>query len=154
MQAVFLPLVTMAVADVSRDFLNGTAVNAGRSILNSFSKGTVFVIAAIINMVLTFVGTMFFIIPGLIVTVWLYFFDYAIIYDDAGSIESLKQSKKLVKGQFFKIAVYILFINLVSSILSNIVYYIFGGISMFFAGEVLVRTLTDIPCLRGFSFLP
>ncbi len=158
MQALFLPLVTMAVADATGDYLKNEAVSAKKSILNSVSKGTVFIAAAIINLVLCLVGSMFFVIPGLIFTVWFYFFTYEIIYNNSGVIESLARSKALIKGSFLKMAVYVLFLNILSVMIDNFVSLILGFLTYLAAGEVFVRTImifgeTYVVCVASILYL-
>jgi len=56
-------------------------------------------IAAII-----FAGSILFLIPGLIFAIWYYFVNYVIIFEDQKNLGSLKTSKQLVVGRWFKMA--------------------------------------------------
>ena len=158
MEFVFWPLITAAVADLSGDYLNNVPVSAKKSILNSLSRGTTIAVASILHMALCVGGMMIFLIPGLIFSVWFYFFVYEIIYNNAGVVESLMNSKRLVKGAFFKIAIYLLFLNLLSSALSNIISMFIGGLVVITAGEVFVRVVMSfagayIECVLSVLYL-
>lgn len=57
----------------------------------------------ILTVLIVFGGTLLFIIPGILFAVWFSFSSYAFIFDGTGIRESLRTSKKLVKGRFWKV---------------------------------------------------
>ncbi len=136
-QAVLYPLVTTAIADAARDSLSGRNVDVKKSVQNALSKGAVIMISAAIYWIGVAVGMMFFVIPGIIMLVWWYFFEYAVIFDDADIIGSFKLSKRLVDGKWFKTAVYILIISIINNMITRTVSFFIGALQLFFIGDIL-----------------
>ncbi len=54
--------------------------------------------------VIVAVGSVLFLIPGLIFAVWYYFVNYVVIFEDHTNLTSLKTSKQLVVGRWFSMA--------------------------------------------------
>lgn len=103
-QSMMIPLITMAVARITKSYATGAEVDSRKAMLEAFSKGSVLIAAALISdMVIG--GGMMLIIPGLIFMVHLYFYVYAIMLDDKGIWSSLSYSISLVKGYFLKTAI-------------------------------------------------
>ena len=140
-QALIYPLVTIAVADAAGDSLNGRVVDAKKSVLNALSKGTVVMVSAVIYWIAVVIGLMFFIIPGIILLVLWYFYEYTIIFDDAGIIGSFKMSMDLVKGKWFKTAGYILLISVVNGLITRTLTFFIGALQLFFIGDVLFMVI-------------
>jgi len=157
-QSLFMPLVTTAVADGTKDALCGINSDAKRSIGKTMANGNTILIASFINVVLTTIGTVFFVIPGLLISVWLYFYSYAIIFDAEGIIGSLKKSRWVVKGNFWYMAMCILAVNFMSSTVSELVYMFLGVIAGNFVGSVIIQTLitflqTFFVCVMSIIYL-
>lgn len=145
-QSMVLPLVTMAAARISEDFLMGKTTSSKEAVKESFSNGAVLIFASLIHEIFIFCGTTLFVIPGLIFYVMFYFYVYAIALDGKGVLSSLSFSKSLVKGMFLKTAIAVVIIFTVNYSLSYIINFAFSffGVSMFteaIAG--VVRTLMD-----------
>ena len=51
-----------------------------------------------------FVGSILFLIPGIIFAIWYYFVNYAIVFEDQTNLSSLKTSKQLIVGRWFSMA--------------------------------------------------
>ena len=140
-QALIYPLITIAVADAAGDSLSGRVVDARKSVLNALSKGTVVMASSVIYWVAIVLGLMFFIIPGIILLVLWYFYEYTIIFDDAGIINSFKMSMDLVKGKWFKTAGYILLISIVNGLITRTLTFFIGALQLFFIGDVLFMVI-------------
>ncbi len=140
-QALIYPLITIAVADAAGDSLSGRVVDARKSVLNALSKGTVVMASSVIYWVAIVIGLMFFIIPGIILLVLWYFYEYTIIFDDAGIINSFKMSMDLVKGKWFKTAGYILLISIVNGLITRTLTFFIGALQLFFIGDVLFMVI-------------
>lgn len=76
---------------------------------------------------ITLIGYLLFIVPGIILTVMLSFSLYALILEDLGPIQALKRSKELVKGfwwtvlaRFMVVGVFAVLISMVSSMINNV----------------------------------
>lgn len=146
-QSMMIPLIIMAVARITKNYTTGVEVNSRDAILEAFSKGSVLIGAAIISELVIGGGMIFFIIPGLVFMVNLYFYVYAIMLDDKGALQSLSYSIRLVKGYFFKtvIAAAIIYgVNYsVSYLLSNLLMW--GEINIL--TEVMARfIITVVDC--------
>lgn len=146
-QSMMMPLITMAVARITKNYATGVEVNSREAMLEAFSKGAVLIGGAIISELVIGGGMILFIIPGLVFIVNLYFYVYAIMLDDKGVLQSLSYSISLVKGYFLKtvIAAAIIYgVNYsVSFLLSNLLMW--GEIDIL--TEVMARfIITVVDC--------
>ncbi len=135
-QGMFFPLVTMAAARISKDFIYGKTPNVSQAIMEAFQKGWILIIAAAIHETLVFSGTLFFIVPGLYFQIIFFFYVYAIMLDDKGIIESMLYSNSLVKGYFLKTAVMSILIYSLNYSVSYIIGWAFS-----FGEETLVSSI-------------
>lgn len=76
--------------------------------------------ASILYSILTAIGFVLCIIPGIIVLVYLYFYMYAYIVEETGVVESLQRSYELVKGNWWVTLGYLIVFGIISFILSLI----------------------------------
>ena len=70
----------------------------------------------------------------------------------------MARSKALIKGSFLKMAVYVLFLNILSVMIDNFVSLILGFLTYLAAGEVFVRTImifgeTYVVCVASILYL-
>lgn len=140
-QAVFLPLVSAGVADLSSDVIEGKKADGGKSILNVLARGHIIICAAFINLICTYGGLVLFVVPGIIFMTWFYFYECAVMLDGKGVISSLKRSKEFVKGKTLNTFAYILIIQLLYNILSNIVSLVFGFLGGTVIGNIILQTV-------------
>lgn len=63
---------------------------------------------AILQLLATVIGFVLLIIPGLIAIIWLYFSQYALVFDGLHSVPALFHSRDLMRKRFFKVAVRVL----------------------------------------------
>jgi hypothetical protein len=59
----------------------------------------------LLQLIAVVVGFMLLLIPGLLAIVWLYFAQYALVFDNRRSWPALFYSRDLMRGRFFKVAV-------------------------------------------------
>ena len=62
----------------------------------------------ILQLIAVVVGFVLLVIPGLLALVWLYFAQYALVFDNRRSWPALFHSRDLIRGRFFKVAVRLL----------------------------------------------
>ena len=107
--------------------IGATARGESMSIGSALGRGLkVFIpilIASILYMLAITVGSILLIIPGIILMLSLIFYSYAIVLDKRGIIESLKESHKLVWGNWWRTAI-------VLTIAFIIVYVLLLGITI------------------------
>lgn len=101
---------------------------------------------AVLQLFCQTVGFILLIIPGLLVIIWLWFAEYALVFDNHHSWRALLHSRELVRGRFFKVAIRIIVFLAVASGYASWVVSTFSVIGLFlgpiglFAG-VLVLTV-------------
>ncbi len=79
-------------------------------------------------------GSILFLIPGIIFSIWYYFVNYIIIFEDQTKLNSLKSSKQLVVGRWFKMAfrivipkiIFIIVVVILNIVIPDIIDYIFN----------------------------
>ena len=74
----------------------------------SLSLAPAFFWVAILQLLATVIGFVLLIIPGLIAIIWLYFSQYALVFDGLHSVPALFHSRDLMRKRFFKVAVRVL----------------------------------------------
>lgn len=67
------------------------------------------------------VGTLFLIIPGVLIYVWFVFYPQTIIIEDKGIFSSLSRSKAIVKGSWWRTFGVLLLISILTGIISQII---------------------------------
>ncbi len=84
----------------------------------------------LLQLVAVVVGFVLLVIPGLLAMVWLYFAQYALVFDNRRSWPALFYSRDLMRGRFFKVAVRIVVFLAVWSGFNSWVGGAFFGISL------------------------
>lgn len=80
------------------------------------------------------VGSILFLIPGIIFAIWYYYVNYIIVFEDQTNISCLKTSKQLVVGRWFSMAfrmiipkiIFLLGIIILSILIQNLIIKIFN----------------------------
>ena len=85
------------------------------------TKYITLLIASILFGVITILGFAALFIPGIFLLVRLYFFEYNIIIDNKGIVESLKNSWKMTKGNWWRIFGLVIVFGIISSFASSII---------------------------------
>jgi hypothetical protein len=84
----------------------------------------------ILQLIAVVVGFVLLVIPGLLAMVWLYFAQYALVFDGRHSWPALFYSRDLMRGRFFKVAVRIVVFLAVWSGFNSWVGGAFFGVSL------------------------
>ncbi len=84
----------------------------------------------VLQLIAVAVGLVLLVIPGLLAMVWLYFAQYALVFDNRRSWPALFYSRDLMRGRFFKVAVRIVVFLAVWSGFNSWVGGAFFGISL------------------------
>lgn len=144
-QVFFVPLGSMAVAKISRDYIYGGKTDYKSAILDSFSRGATLVIASVLFMITSTAGILLLIVPGIMISVMWHFYSYAIILNDKGPLKALKYSSGLVKGKWFKTAGIMFMFFAISYLFSMSIQYLFTwGVGSFYVGVIMRMILYTI----------
>lgn len=103
------------------------------------------IIVSIITGLIVLGGSLLFVIPGIIFSIWYSFASFPVIFDGVKGMEALRTSKSLVVGRWWKIALRIIAIGfifaLISMALNLLVTFIANQIPM---AEFLKSTLSSL----------
>ena len=142
-----VPLIIMSVARIVKNYCTGKESAFETVFKEAFSKGYVLILSTIIYMALLVCGFTCFIIPGVVLLVFMIFYIYNIMLNDAGPWRAIKDSFKLVGKNWFWVALYSLLFFMVKTVFSQIVFMLIG----FLAADVIstaivtsVASLTDL----------
>jgi len=103
----------------------------------SYIKTTHYIIPTILLSLLialiVMVGSVLFLIPGIIFAIWYYFVNYIIIFEDQTNLTALKTSKQLIVGRWFSMAfrivipkiIFLIGVIVLSAVIQNIIIKIF-----------------------------
>lgn len=145
---VFLPLISLSVALVAKNFLQEEPMGVFDVLGKVMSKSHIIIPATILNSLLVFIWMGFAAIQGLqplmimsgFVHVYLMFYECAIILDDKGIVGSLKHSVYLVKGRAIVI---ILFAMLLFGV-NNSVSYLLSMVFSIFEDSMFTNVCMNI----------
>lgn len=79
-------------------------------------------------------GSVLFLIPGIIFTIWYYFVNYVVIFENQKNLSCLKTSKQLVVGRWFSMAyrmlapkiIFVIAMMLSNALLSKLIIFVFN----------------------------
>jgi hypothetical protein len=119
--AIFLiyPLSTGAQISLYYKIINGADLDLMKCIFESKKYLTNLVIGTFIYLLLTLLGLIVFIIPGIVIGVRLSFYCFLIVYENYQPIDALRVSYQITKGCTWKIA-YPLLVLSIPIVFSNI----------------------------------
>jgi hypothetical protein len=109
-------------------------------ITNSFS----FFVFAVCLSLLTSVGVMLFIIPGIIVLIFLFGAPYEAILENKSVWKSIKSSIKFAKKKFFPLLFVIIMVSLTELIIGWISMYLIYSITTSLLAQVMVQMLLNL----------
>lgn len=158
------PIGSVAVSIAIKKTLHEEEISWGKALLQGFEKGPSIIFAGLIYSICVGFCSIL-IIPGIyLATIW-YFYYIIIAIDDQPAIESLTQSKNVVKGQWWATFGIILIIGVCTQIISyiftailsvagdtyvlNVVYYIF----LYFIQTYVTVLLTIMYMNRKFMII-
>lgn len=100
------------------------------------------VVISILTTIIVFAGTLFFIIPGIIFSVWYLFGSIALVLENKRGMEALRMSKSLVKGRWW----HVFLSSIIPTLLVSLAIVFFDGLLGFvfnlFAPEMLVEFIS------------
>lgn len=96
---------TLSMIKISQDLHKNLPVPNFKDSYNSSSRYILptILISLLVGLILI-LGSVLFLIPGLIFFVWYYYATYAIIFEDQTNLDCLKTSKNLTLGRWFSMA--------------------------------------------------
>tara|TARA_B100000902_G_scaffold106923_1_gene108762 strand:+ start:27219 stop:28019 length:801 start_codon:yes stop_codon:yes gene_type:complete len=80
-----------------------------------------FVVTAIIYYLIVFIGAIFFIVPGIVLGIYLIFWQFSYVLRGKGAFSALSYSKDLVSGNFIRVSLNVVGIWIVMYVLNNVV---------------------------------
>lgn len=83
--------------------LKGEAVERRALFRNAWRNTPSYLWVAVLMSVTSFVGTLFFIVPGIIFTVWFFFGGVIFVLEGTRGMAALQASKQLVRGKFWPV---------------------------------------------------
>lgn len=85
-----------------------------KDLVNYYPLFLNYLIASIISGIVIFFGLIFFIIPGIILAIKLFFFSYFIVDKKAGPLEALKKSWQMTKGKKWNLFLFFFLLMLIN----------------------------------------
>jgi hypothetical protein len=105
----------------------GTPISLREALSVGLQRMPAMLMSGIVAAVVAFIGFCLFVIPGLIVIIWLVFAPFAVVLERRGPIDSLSYSRAIVRGHWWRTAALLTIIGIVLMV----VYLIFAvGISI------------------------
>lgn len=137
---ILYPFGSMAVIYITKAALEGRMVDYTEALSASFSNAGRFLLSVIVFSLVVSLLTFLGIIPGIILAVIWHFYIQAIVLDDCSGIKSLGYSRELVKGKWWRTALYII----VFYALSYAIAYLVGTIFMFAPNSYFTIVLSGV----------
>lgn len=94
-------LAATTTVSVSHVVMN-KQIGVGQTLKLAWEKVGKYFLSGLLSALIVLVGGLFFIIPGIIFSIWFSFSSFFVI-EGSGVVESLKKSKALVKGHFWRV---------------------------------------------------
>lgn len=147
----FVPLIIMAVARVVKNYCTGIDAPFNDVLKETITKGSTLVFATLMYLAVLIGGVMCFIIPGVVLFVFLIFYSYIIMLKGCGPFQSLKTSIKTVGKRWFWVALYALVFYMVRVVLAQIIYMLIGFLAVSLVPAVIVSTIASITDLLYYT---
>ncbi len=126
-ELIFVPIGTVAIAKLCYSAYKGIDYDFKDVVSFSFSKIFVIALSSILYGLAVACGTVLFIIPGIFIAISWYFYIYAIAVRDLKTLDSIRASKFVTKGNFLRIFLAIAVIwacnRIVVSFIGNLLFY-------------------------------
>ncbi len=121
-------IIFYAIIKASFENLNKREISISGAIVSVFKKFIPIFIATIIYAIVVIIGLVALIIPGIFLSVALFFYGHAILLNNKGIITSFKESRHIIKGNWWQVfALYLIII--IASILLG---FLFGFLAFVF----------------------
>ena len=151
-----VPLIIMSVARMVKNYCTGEEAAFEAVFKEAFSKGYVLILSTVIYIAILVCGFTCFIIPGVILFVFMIFYIYNIMLNDAGPWRAIKDSFRLVGKNWFWVALYSLLFFMVKTAFSQIVFMFIGFLAADTISAAIVTTaasFTDLLYYTAMSVL-
>ena len=146
-----VPLIIMSVARIVKNYCTGKESTFETIFKEAFSKGYVLILSTVIYMAILVCGFTCFIIPGVVLLVFMIFYIYNIMLNDAGPWRAIKDSFKLVGKSWFWVALYSLLFFMVKAVLSQIIVMILGFLAVDAVSTAMVTTVASFTDLLYYT---
>jgi len=137
-------IATLAIAIITEKTIEGERVSWQEALKFGLSKWTKAIGTGFLSGVRILGFTLLFIIPGVIYSLYYFFWDYVVALRDRSGREALEYSKNLVEGQWWRIFGITLFFSLVAVALSLGISYLANMISNNQFFSIIPSILIDI----------
>lgn len=135
-------IVELASITAMPSIVSGKKVGIKKLFKNAWTKILPFAVLLLLVGLLQVGGLLLLIIPGVLFTVWFGFSKFIFVEKNTGITDSLRQSKNLVKGSFWKVlgrlALFILFTFAVQTAFAFIPYGVGAVVVQLFGGLILL----------------
>jgi len=138
-------IITIGLSWVCLKLSNNEEIRAG-DLFSKCEKVLPIIGAGILYSLAVLVGTVFFIIPGIIISTRYMFFMFFIIDKNCGVIEALKQSAKITKGNVLKLLGFSMVIGFI-----NILGALALGVGLLFT--MPMTTVAQIQVYKSLSYI-
>ncbi len=126
MQLLFGVIATLSIANIINASVNGTPITAKEAFGLAFKRWGASVWTSILVGIILFLLFLLLIIPGIIWSVYYTFFLFVVALREGSGMEALGYSKKLVKGQWWRVFGICLVIGVLSLIPFGVLWGIFN----------------------------
>jgi MFS family permease len=123
---IIIALSQLALAYVIKDY--DEKIGIIEAYKKAFNKATSFLWIMILTSIVTMLGLILFIIPGIIFAVWFSFASYVLITEDLKGVKALSKSKEYVSQNFWKVFSRIFYIFLIYFVIYLIPKLLFDAI--------------------------
>lgn len=133
------PLSTGAQISLYYKIINGSNLDLMKCISESKKNLTNLVIGTFIYLLLTFLGLIVFIIPGIVIGIRLSFYCFLIVYENYQPLEALRGSYQITKGCTWQIAYPFLVLSIPIVVINILIqeFFIRIGLYNIFSGTIM-----------------
>lgn len=142
--AVFVGIIAMIVANILMGIalmlaINDQSMGAMQAYRQSWPYFWKYILLSILMVLAIIIGFILFIVPGVIVSVWLAFATWVLVLENKGIIESMKTSREYVRGKWGGVFIRLAVLGLVAFLVMFVLGFAFGILeSMVFGGRTIV----------------
>ena len=141
----FVPLATIAISKLVYNYCYGkTEENFKDLLVDTISRGSTLIFATIIYIIMILVGTMFLIIPGIILAGFLVFYVQCIAFKDDGAFKCIKSSFKMVGKRWFSISLRMVGFYFINVCITYAVSIVLGFMATNLFTTTLIATIASI----------
>lgn len=144
-------IATIAVAFSISDAYHGAELNFSTAFQRTITKILPALLTMLMVALLVMAGAVFFVIPGLIVAVYLNFVIYVVALKNLWSSNALKYSFFLVKDRFWRVLGYILIFGIINIFITGILLSLIGLFEINEVVDSVFKTLVAL--INGYFYV-